>query len=88
MLYLAPPRPSLFTAVWFASYSACLWKDTYDWFVAPTDEDQVFFSTWDFISMHTLKVELGVSTEMEVHDRSFKVRRAPSYIHIHAYILE
>lgn len=41
----------------------------------PTDEDQAFFNTWDFISMHTLKVELGVSSEMEVHDRNFKASK-------------
>lgn len=49
-------------------------QDTYDWFVAPTEEDQYFFSKWDFVSMHTLKIELGISGEMAVHDRSFKVR--------------
>ncbi|CAM9270961.1 unnamed protein product, partial [Scytosiphon promiscuus] len=50
-------------------------KDTYDWFVAPTEEDQAFFNSWDFVSMHTLKVELGISSEMAVHDQSFKVRQ-------------
>ncbi|CAM9358055.1 unnamed protein product, partial [Pylaiella littoralis] len=50
-------------------------KDTYDWFVAPTDEDQTFFNSWDFVSMHTLKIELGISSEMAVHDQSFKVRQ-------------
>ncbi|CAM9589182.1 unnamed protein product [Ectocarpus sp. 12 AP-2014] len=50
-------------------------KDTYDWFVAPTDEDQAFFNSWDFVSMHTLKIELGISSEMAVHDQSFKVRQ-------------
>lgn len=49
-------------------------KDTYDWFVAPTDEDQTFFDTWDFVSMHTLKIELGIDSEMDVHDRTFKVK--------------
>lgn len=49
-------------------------KDTYDWFVAPTDEDQAFFNSWDFVSMHTLKIELGISSEMAAHDQSFKVR--------------
>lgn len=48
-------------------------KDTYDWFVAPTEEDQAFFNSWDFVSMHTLKVELGINSEMAVHDRNFKV---------------
>ncbi|CAB1096140.1 unnamed protein product [Ectocarpus sp. CCAP 1310/34] len=52
-----------------------LLADTYDWFVAPTDEDQAFFNSWDFISMHTLKIELGISSEMAVHDQSFKVRQ-------------
>ncbi|CAM9966990.1 unnamed protein product [Ascophyllum nodosum] len=46
-------------------------RDTYDWFMAPTDEDQKFFDSWDFVSMHTLKIELGVSCEMDVHDRNF-----------------
>eukprot|EP00903_Cladosiphon_okamuranus_P006169 g6066.t4 len=50
-------------------------KDTYDWFVAPTDEDQAFFNSWDFVSMHTLKIELGISSEMAAHDQSFKVRQ-------------
>lgn len=49
-------------------------KDTYDWFVAPTEEDQMFFNSWDFVSMHTLKIELGIKSEMAVHDRNFKVR--------------
>lgn len=48
-------------------------QDTYDWFVPPTDEDQAFYSMWDFVSMHTLKIELGISSEMAVHDRNFKV---------------
>lgn len=48
-------------------------QDTYDWFVAPTDDDQAFFNSWDFVSMHTLKIELGISSEMAVHDQSFKV---------------
>lgn len=41
--------------------------------MAPTDDDQAFFNCWDFVSMHTLKIELGISSEMAVHDQSFKV---------------
>lgn len=50
--------------------------------MAPTDEDQAFFNSWDFVSMHTLKVELGISSEMAVHDQSFKVWCARLYFKV------
>lgn len=57
--------------------------------MAPTDEDQTFFNSWDFVSMHTLKIELGISSEMAVHDQSFKVKNEtglPPYSSAHAII--
>ncbi|GMH92645.1 hypothetical protein TL16_g12408 [Triparma laevis f. inornata] len=33
------------------------------------------FDTWDFISPHTLKVEMGIAGEMEAHDTNFKIQQ-------------
>lgn len=41
---------------------------------APLPQDQKYFANWDFLSFHTLKIEFGISHEMEQYDRSFKVR--------------
>ena len=40
----------------------------------PSPSDQKYFANWDFLSFHTLKIEFGISHEMEQYDRSFKVR--------------
>lgn len=61
-------------------------KETYDWFVSPTDEDQTFFDSWDFVSMHTLKIELGIHNDMAVHDQSFKVT-VSSATNVQQYLL-
>lgn len=44
--------------------------------MAPTDEDQTYYDSWDFVAMHTLKIELGVSSEMDILDRNFKVSQS------------
>jgi len=41
--------------------------------IVPTDNE--LFKTWDFISPHTLKVEMGIAGEMEAHDTNFKVQQ-------------
>jgi len=41
----------------------------------PTEHDQKYFANWDFTSTHTLRVEFGLSNEMEQYDRNFKVRQ-------------
>jgi serine/threonine protein kinase len=46
-----------------------------DWGQLPIDEEQTFFDSWDFISPHTLKVEMGIANEMESHNANFKVRQ-------------
>lgn len=46
------------------------------WRTLPTPEDdKAAFSDWDFVSMHTLKIELGIANECEEYDRNFKVRQ-------------
>jgi hypothetical protein len=46
-----------------------------DWTKAPARKDQKFFENWDFVSLHTLKVEMGIANEMVSHDSNFKVRQ-------------
>jgi hypothetical protein len=46
-----------------------------DWTKAPARRDQKFFENWDFVSLHTLKVEMGIANEMVSHDSNFKVRQ-------------
>jgi hypothetical protein len=46
-----------------------------DWKEEVADSDQKLFSTWDFVSPHTLKVEMGIAGEMEAHDTNFKVQQ-------------
>eukprot|EP00640_Fibrocapsa_japonica_P007491 CAMPEP_0113942690 /NCGR_PEP_ID=MMETSP1339-20121228/8341_1 /TAXON_ID=94617 /ORGANISM="Fibrocapsa japonica" /LENGTH=192 /DNA_ID=CAMNT_0000947233 /DNA_START=85 /DNA_END=663 /DNA_ORIENTATION=+ /assembly_acc=CAM_ASM_000762 len=49
--------------------------DRLDWCAPPRDKDQAYFDRWDFISPHTLKVEMGIEQEMKVYDTNFKVRQ-------------
>ncbi|KAG5189373.1 kinase-like domain-containing protein [Tribonema minus] len=46
-----------------------------DWTQKPSPADQRFFQSWDFISMQTLKIEMGIANEMVSHDTNFKVRQ-------------
>ena len=46
-----------------------------DWKEEVADSDQKLFNTWDFVSPHTLKVEMGIAGEMEAHDTNFKVQQ-------------
>jgi hypothetical protein len=46
-----------------------------DWKEGVAETDQQLFNTWDFVSPHTLKVEMGIAGEMEAHDTNFKVQQ-------------
>ena len=46
-----------------------------DWSEGPSRADQKFFDNWDFVSLHTLKIEMGISKELDQHDSNFKVRQ-------------
>jgi hypothetical protein len=50
-------------------------QEDVDWGVQIAESDNNLFSTWDFISPHTLKVEMGIGGEMEAHDTNFKVQQ-------------
>jgi len=50
-------------------------QDKFDWTVIPKHVDQVYFDNWDFVSPLTLKIEMGIASEMEVYDTNFKVRQ-------------
>jgi hypothetical protein len=39
------------------------------------DDDSAAFSKWDFVSLRTLKIELGIAQELTAYDASFKVRQ-------------
>lgn len=41
----------------------------------PDPKLQKYFNSWDFVSPHTQRVELGVTQEMEQYDTNFKVRQ-------------
>ena len=41
-----------------------------DWMAGIEELDQLLFKEWDFISPHTLKIELGIAGEMEVSERN------------------
>jgi serine/threonine protein kinase len=56
-----------------------------NWGAEIAESDNQLFSTWDFISPHTLKVEMGIGGEMEAHDTNFKVRREIVWITIHVH---
>jgi serine/threonine protein kinase len=45
----------------------------YDWTEVPTDEEQNFFESWDYISPHTLAVEMGIQKEAAAKDSTFMV---------------
>ncbi|GMH60864.1 hypothetical protein TrRE_jg5432, partial [Triparma retinervis] len=46
-----------------------------NWGAEIAESDNQLFSTWDFISPHTLKVEMGIGGEMEAHDTNFKIQQ-------------
>jgi len=46
-----------------------------DWSCLPTRKEQTYFAHWDFISPHTLKVEMGIASEMDAHNKNFKVKQ-------------
>jgi serine/threonine protein kinase len=48
---------------------------TLDWDKPPPKQDQKYFDSWDFVALHTLKIELGISNELEQADTNFKVRQ-------------
>jgi serine/threonine protein kinase len=48
--------------------------DEFNWAEAPRQSDQVYFSNWDYVSMHTLKIEMGIANEMRELDNNLKVR--------------
>ena len=52
-----------------SGHEDCNWKEEID------SRDFSLFDTWDFISPHTLKVEMGIAGEMEAHDTNFKVQQ-------------
>ncbi|CAM9402855.1 unnamed protein product [Chrysoparadoxa australica] len=50
-------------------------EDGYDWNQTPTPEDDKHFGNWDFVSMHTLRIEMGIANVMESYDKNFKVQQ-------------
>ncbi|GMH96890.1 hypothetical protein TrVE_jg7607 [Triparma verrucosa] len=46
-----------------------------DWSQIPTAEEQKFFESWDFVSPHTLKVEMGIANAIAGYNENFKVRQ-------------
>jgi len=46
-----------------------------DWSSNPTEAEQIFFKSWDFVSPHTLKVEMGISNAIAGYNANFKVRQ-------------
>ena len=46
-----------------------------DWSAEIQEGHHSLFDTWDFISSHTLKVEMGIAGEMEAADTNFKVQQ-------------
>lgn len=50
-------------------------QDDVNWNQKIDSRDAGLFDTWDFISPHTLKVEMGIAGEMEAHDTNFKVQQ-------------
>jgi len=41
----------------------------------PTEEQQKFFRNWNYISPHTLKVEMGIANEQEVLSTNYKAQQ-------------
>jgi serine/threonine protein kinase len=54
-----------------------------DWSIVPHDSQQRHFEDWDYISPHTLKIEMGIAREMDVYDSNFKVRQVLGEIDQH-----
>lgn len=50
-------------------------QEQYDWDQPPQPSDAKYFEKWDFVSMHTLKVEMGIANEISAMDSNFKVRQ-------------
>uniref|UniRef100_A0A7S1U415 Protein kinase domain-containing protein n=1 Tax=Phaeomonas parva TaxID=124430 RepID=A0A7S1U415_9STRA len=50
-------------------------RSNFDWESVPSDRQQRHFDEWDFVSPHTLKVEMGIAGEMAVHDTNLKVQQ-------------
>jgi len=46
-----------------------------DWSCLPTRKEQTYFENWDFLSPHTLKVEMGIASEIDSHNTNFKVKQ-------------
>jgi serine/threonine protein kinase len=46
-----------------------------DWSSIPSESDQSYFKSWDFVSPHTLKVEMGISNAIAGYNENFKVRQ-------------
>mmetsp|Transcript_25961 Transcript_25961/g.51744 ORF Transcript_25961/g.51744 Transcript_25961/m.51744 type:complete len:669 (+) Transcript_25961:261-2267(+) len=46
-----------------------------DWSQLPTPAEQKFFDSWDFVSPHTLKVEMGIANAIAGYNENFKVRQ-------------
>jgi hypothetical protein len=55
-----------------AASSAPAWDLTA---LPPAEDDAAAFSKWDFVSLRTLKIELGIAQELVAYDASFKVRQ-------------
>jgi hypothetical protein len=55
-----------------AASSAAAWDLTA---VPAAEDDAAAFSKWDFVSLRTLKIELGIAQELVAYDASFKVRQ-------------
>jgi len=50
-------------------------KDGRDWRSVPSKEGDENFASWDFISPHSLKVEMGIAQEMIALESDFKARK-------------
>jgi len=46
-----------------------------DWSQLPTADEQKFFESWDFVSPHTLKVEMGIANAIAGYNENFKIRQ-------------
>ena len=47
----------------------------FDWNEKPTPEENQYFENWDFVSPHTLKVEMGIANAIEGYNKNFKIRQ-------------
>ena len=46
---------------------------TDDWYADPKAEMQKYFDSWDYISLNTLRAELGIAKEMDATNIPYKV---------------